>query len=62
MESIENAVMRSVAELRLLFPSEKITTKTIHEWCGMIPSKKRIQRLLAKHFIKEGNNKGAYYK
>ncbi len=48
MESIENAVMRSVAEFRLLFPSGKITTKTIHEWCGMIPSKKKNSKIASK--------------
>nr|WP_245983529.1 hypothetical protein [Ammoniphilus oxalaticus] len=60
-ESIDDAVMRSVNEFRLLFPEQKITTNVIHEWCKVIESKRRIQRVLSNNFKKIGFNRGTYY-
>ena len=40
VENWEIAVLRSVEELKLLFPGRKITTKGVYEWCGGIKSNK----------------------
>ncbi len=61
-ETIITSVLRSVEEFRLLFPECKITTRLIHEWCGVIESKKRISRILDKHFVKVGVKRWVYYK
>ncbi|NMD70711.1 NERD domain-containing protein [Bacillus sp. DNRA2] len=50
IEVVDNAVLRNVEELRFLFPELRITTKLVHEWCGMGLSKKTIRRLLAKKY------------
>ncbi len=60
-EIIENAVIRSVEEFRFLFPNEKITTNIIHEWCRIVPSKKRIKRILDKTFTIVSVNRWTYY-
>lgn len=44
-ESVEAAVMRTVAEFHLLFPDRKITTSEIYNWCKIISSKNRIRRI-----------------
>ena len=61
-ESVNDAILQNVREHILLFPDRKITTKTIHEWCQVIPSTKRIQRVLDYHYQKTQNNRWTYYK
>ncbi|MFD1739161.1 nuclease-related domain-containing protein [Bacillus salitolerans] len=61
IELVEDAVMRSVKEFKLLFPQIKITTNVIHDWCEIVVSKTRIQRILEKNMKKMGDNRGAYY-
>lgn len=61
-EEVEAAVMRSVEEIRLLFPDWKITTNIVHEWCGVIDSKKRINRILKRNFEIVGVHQWSYYK
>ncbi len=60
-ESVENAVLRTVEEYKLLFPTIKITSKVIQEWCAIIDSKQRIQRILEKHYKKIYKSKWTYY-
>jgi hypothetical protein len=60
-EEVESAVLRSVAELLLLFPDQKITTKVILEWCQIVKSEKTIRRILAKNFKRIGHGKSANY-
>jgi hypothetical protein len=52
--------MRSVKEFNL-FPDHRITTNAIHEGCHVIPSKKRIRRILANHFNQVGDRQWTYY-
>ena len=49
-EVVATAVMRNVKEFKLLFPTRKMTTNVIHEWCKVVKSKKRIRRILEKNF------------
>ncbi|MEH7009721.1 nuclease-related domain-containing protein [Neobacillus niacini] len=56
-ESVETAVIRSVEELKLLFPDLKITTNIIHDWCRVVESKKTIRRILTKNYQLVGYGK-----
>jgi len=60
-ELVPVAVMRSVEEFKLLFPEQKITTNLIHEWCGVVDSRKRISRVLRKNLKITGLGQWAFY-
>nr|WP_106782436.1 nuclease-related domain-containing protein [Lysinibacillus timonensis] len=60
-ELTSSAIMRSINEFKTLFPSEKVTTNIIHDWCKVISSKKRIQRVLDNNFRIVGTHQWAYY-
>ncbi|WP_404329687.1 nuclease-related domain-containing protein [Mesobacillus maritimus] len=48
-ELITYSVMRSVREIKLLFPDQKITTNIVHDWCKVITCRKKISRILGKN-------------
>lgn len=60
-EPVSSGILRSVEEMGMLFPEHKITTNNVHDWCKMIDSKKRIQRVLSKNFEHKGFGKYSYY-
>lgn len=60
-ELLSSAVIRSVEEFKLLFPDRKITTNDIHEWCGVVESKKRVRRILRANFKSTGNCKWTFF-
>lgn len=60
-ETVETVVLRNVDELKLLFPQEKITTPLLYDWCRIIHSKKRIRRILEKHYKLTGFNRWTYF-
>jgi hypothetical protein len=60
-EGVEAAVLRSVGELRVLFPGIKITTNLVHEWCGVIGPKKKIRKILLKKFVLMGHGRYSYF-
>lgn len=60
-EKVESAIMRSVAEFHLLFPSVKITTSIIHEWCAAIILKRRVQDILLRNMTLIHNGRYSYY-
>lgn len=60
-EKIDEAVLRCVKEIKLLFPEKRITTNCVHEWCGEAFSKKQINRILTKEFRRVGHGKYSYY-
>lgn len=60
-ERLRSAVLRSVEELQILFPNEKLTTNIVYDWCGGLASKKSIRNTLQKHFIQIGHEKSAQY-
>ncbi len=49
-ELVTDAVLRNVCEIKLLFPSMKITTNLIFDWCMVIESKRTIKRILVKNY------------
>jgi len=60
-ESLEEAVLRSVEEFKLLFPERKIMTKEIYDWCLISGDKRRIKRILDKQYTLIGVHQWAYY-
>ncbi|QQK76392.1 NERD domain-containing protein [Salicibibacter cibarius] len=60
-EDNETAILRSAKEYQFLFPDRKMTTNVISEWCGINGSKKKIRRVLSKHFKHLSQGKGSYY-
>jgi hypothetical protein len=60
-ESIESAVMRTVGELRLLLPIHEITSNSVHDWCKVITSKKKIRRILMKNLHAIGSKQWRRY-
>ena len=60
-EKVNFAVLRSVMEYQLLFPGQKITTSSIHDWCGVVESKRTIWRILRKNFRLVGHTQRSNY-
>ncbi|RXT08825.1 nuclease-related domain-containing protein [Ammoniphilus sp. CFH 90114] len=60
-EEFYPAVLRSIEEFRTLFPSSRITTNYIYEWCDIIKTKKTIRKLLSRNFKQIGYGKISYY-
>lgn len=60
-ELIETAILRNVEEFRLLFPTRKITTSSIHEWCGFAISQRVVRRILLKNFKSQSSKHWTYY-
>jgi len=61
VEHIDSAIMRTINEYKLLFPNERITTNKIFDWCKIITSKKRIQRILKNNFKLVDVHRWVYY-
>lgn len=60
-EKVDYAVKRSIIEFTTLFPTQKITTNIIHEWCHIIKSKKTIRRILKKYMTSNSKGRHTYY-
>lgn len=60
-EDTDTAILRSVEELKLLFPDMKITTNCVYEWCGGIGSQKKIRRLLKENYKMIGVRQWTYF-
>jgi hypothetical protein len=60
-EDVTSGILRNVEEYQFLFPVRKITTSSIHEWCGVITSKKMIRRILLSNYISIGIGRHRYF-
>jgi hypothetical protein len=60
-EHVDSAILRSVEELKLLFPDKKITTNLVYDWCGGIGSMKKIGRILKQNYQMLGFGQWTYY-
>jgi hypothetical protein len=60
-EAIGSAIVRSVEELKLLFPDLKITTTIIHDWCLVVESRKTVRKFLKKNFKVVGSRQWTHY-
>lgn len=61
-ENIQNAIVRSVEEFKLLFPDKKVTTNEVYDWCQLVESKKMIGRILRCNYQATGYGQWTYYK
>lgn len=60
-EITEDSIMRNIREFNILFPTKRITTSKIYEWCDVIPSKKTIRRILLKNLKLVHKRRHSYY-
>lgn len=62
IESIDDAIIRSVHEFMLLFPDRLVTTNAVYEWCGgVVKSKKTVRRVLSQNFTQQGYKQKTYF-
>lgn len=61
-ESNDSALLRNIEEFRFLFPSEKLRTKCIYQFCGLIVPESGIRRVLNKYYCLTSQGRSAYYK
>lgn len=60
-ENVETAIVRTIKELKLLFPDWKITNSGVLEWCEIVNCRKRISRILRKNFKSVGKLRWTFY-
>ncbi|MEH7332795.1 nuclease-related domain-containing protein [Neobacillus drentensis] len=60
-EAIDTAVLRSILELKVLFPEMKITTNLVHDWCSGEVSIKSIRRILKQNLTTKGSTRFCFY-
>lgn len=60
-ENVHLAILRMVAEIRLLFPDRRITVNLVYEWCNGLVSKKTIRGNLSRNFKTIGHGQWTYY-
>lgn len=61
VEDMEVSIKRSVEEVLFLFPTMKITTGLMLEWCKIIKSKSTIRKILSKNYRVVSAGKYTYY-
>ncbi|WP_462410911.1 nuclease-related domain-containing protein [Neobacillus sp. Marseille-QA0830] len=61
VEWIDTAIVRSIEELRLLFPDLKITSNVVYEWTHSFASMKTIGRILKQNYYAVGVGQWTYY-
>lgn len=59
-EDVSHAVLRSIKEFKALFPNERLTTNTVHDWTKA-GSKQRTRSILLKNFNKVGTHRWSYF-
>lgn len=60
-ENTENAILSTIQEFKLLFPSKRISTNQVFEWSGGVLPKKTVRNILKKNFILSGYGQWSYY-
>ena len=60
-EKVDDAIVRSAQELKLLFPDMKMTTNVVHDWCQVVDSRKTVLRVLKGNFTLIGAKKGSHF-
>lgn len=60
-EITAEAVIRSLGELKILFPDIKITTNIVNDWCQSFRTEKSFVKILKKNFSTIGYGKWTYY-
>jgi hypothetical protein len=60
-EKIDAAVLRSVGEIKLLFPERKLTTTLVSDWTNGILSRKTIRHILRNNFNAIGTKRHQHF-
>jgi hypothetical protein len=60
-EDVKSAVLRSVEEIKLLFPGKKITTGIVFDWCKIIKSKRAVREILNQNFTLIGHGHSSHF-
>lgn len=60
-ECVEEVILRSVEEFKILFPERKVTTDAIYHWCKVVKSRRTIRRVLQKYYRACGKGRYCYY-
>jgi DNA-directed RNA polymerase subunit RPC12/RpoP len=60
-EDVKSAVVRSVEEIKLLFPDMKITTNIVFDWCKIIYSKRAVREILNQNFTLVGHGHSSHF-
>ncbi|WP_079509371.1 nuclease-related domain-containing protein [Mesobacillus jeotgali] len=60
-ERIEQAIVRHIEEIKVLFPEMRITTQTVYEWCNGKISRRTVSRVLKKHYVVVGKTSDRHY-
>lgn len=60
-ELAQDVILRQISEFKLLFPNNKLMTRTIYEWCGKLFSEKSIRIALSKRYTLKGQSNASYY-
>lgn len=60
-EGIDDAVMRSIEEIKLLFPERKLTSTEIYNWSNGLLSRKTIRHILRNHFNVVGTRRHQFF-
>lgn len=60
-ETLEDAVVGAVEEIRMLFPRRTITTPLLIDWCRIIKDRRTIQQILKKNFAIERRGRATHY-
>lgn len=61
LEKIDDCIIRSVEEYKMLFPERKVTVPAIKEWCLVVESNKTIRRVLQKNYKRIGERNSSHY-
>lgn len=60
-QTLEDAVIGAVEEIKLLFAGTAITTPLLLDWCRIIKDRRTIQQILIKHFRIERRGRATHY-
>jgi hypothetical protein len=57
----KSALVRSIEEYQISYPSEKLSTNTIYEWSGDLIPKRTIRQTLKENLVVSGYGQWSYY-
>ncbi|WHX39374.1 hypothetical protein QNH36_17075 [Mesobacillus sp. AQ2] len=57
----KSALVQSIEDYQVLYPSEKLSTNTIYEWTGDLFPKRTIRQTLKENLIVSGYGQWSYY-
>ncbi|WP_421385370.1 nuclease-related domain-containing protein [Bacillus salacetis] len=60
-EETTTAVLRSIKEFKVLFPTRHLTTNQVFDWCGIFRDKRTIRTILKKNFKHKGRSAASHY-